>query len=232
MPLCHHAGMEHQHRPHFHGLRIPSRAELIADGVVHAVGILIALAVGSALLAFAVGKTGPGEFAALIFYLSSLLTVLGVSCAYNLWPHSPIKWVLRRADHAAIYLLIAGTYTPFLISLQDPLISRLMIGIVWGGAAVGMFAKLFLPGRFDGLAVVFYLAIGWSGAVMINSLSAVLPATTIWLIAAGGAAYSCGVVFFVWRDLRFQSAVWHAFVVAGATLHLAAMTDFMVIARA
>jgi len=218
-------------RPHFMNFRVPSRAELIADGVVHAVGILIAIAVGAALLALSAGRTGTGEYVSLIFYLASLLTVLGVSCAYNLWPHSPVKWVLRRADHAGIYLLIAGTYTPFLMNVSDPLVSGTMMGIVWGGAAIGMAVKLFLPGRFDGLAIVFYLAIGWSGAIMLRSLADILPTTTIWLIAAGGAAYSCGVIFFVWRNLRFQSAVWHAFVVTGATLHLAAMTDFMVVTR-
>jgi len=218
--------------PHYLTFRVPSRAELVADGVVHAIGILIAIAAGAALLALSVGRTGPGEYVALAFYLASLLTVLSVSCAYNLWPHSPVKWVLRRADHAAIYLLIAGTYTPFLISVPNPLVSGVMMAVVWGGALVGIAVKLFLPGRFDGLAIVFYLAIGWSGVIMIRELLYVLPASTIWLIAAGGIAYSCGVVFFVWRNLRFQSALWHAFVVTGATLHLAAMTDFMIIARA
>jgi hemolysin III len=231
MWLCHDGRMSFEPQFHFQNFRIPSRAELIADGVVHVIGILIAIAAGSALLAYAFGHAGPGEYIALIFYLSSLLTVLCVSCAYNLWPHSPVKWVLRRADHAAIYLLIAGTYTPFLVNIQDPLASWTLIGVVWGGALMGMAVKLFLPGRFDGLAVAFYLGIGWSGVMMIRSLADVLPETTIWLIAAGGIAYSSGVIFFVWRSLRFQSALWHGFVVAGATFHLAAMTDFMVVTR-
>ena len=85
-----------------------SRAELIADGIVHAVGIVLAIAAGSALLAVSAFHTGPGEYAAAVFYVVSLLTVLSISCAYNLWPISPAKWILRRFDHAAIYLLIAG----------------------------------------------------------------------------------------------------------------------------
>ncbi|TIU59310.1 MAG: hemolysin III family protein, partial [Mesorhizobium sp.] len=90
-----------------------SRAEMIADGVVHAVGIVLAIAAGSALLALAAFHTGPGEYIAAAFYVVSLLTVLSVSLAYNLWPvSSPAKWILRRFDHAAIYLLIAATYTP------------------------------------------------------------------------------------------------------------------------
>lgn len=212
-------------------MRHPSKAELIADGVVHGVGILIAVAVGATLLAMSATRTGPGEYAAVIFYIFSLVTVLSVSCAYNLWPVSPVKWVLRRADHAAIYLLIAGTYTPFLVQLGDQTVARTMIAIVWGGALFGMAVKLFLPGRFDRLAIVFYLAIGWSGVVMVDMLGDVLPASTLWLIAAGGAVYSLGVIFFAWQSLRFQSAVWHGFVVSGATLHLWAMTDFMVLTR-
>lgn len=211
--------------------RPSSRAELIADGVVHAIGIVIALAAGAALLALSAERAGPGEYVAVIFYVSSLLTVLSVSCAYNLWPVTPVKHVLRRFDHAAIYLLIAGTYTPLLVQLEDPALSRSMLAVVWGGALIGMAVKLLLPGRFDRLAIIFYLAIGWSGVVMVGALAKVLPETTIWLIVAGGAIYSLGVIFFVWRGLRFQSAIWHAFVVVGATLHLAAMTDFMVVTR-
>ena len=208
-----------------------TRAELIADGAVHAVGIVLAIAAGAALLTFAFDHAGWAEYAALIFYLSSLVTALSVSCAYNLWPPTPAKWVLRRADHAGIYLLIAGTYTPFLLQLDDPWLGPAMAVVVWGGALAGMTVKIFLPGRFDRLAIVFYLAIGWSGVMMVAPLGAVLPARTIWLIAAGGMVYSAGVIVFVWRGLRFQSAIWHGFVVAGAILHLAAVADLMVVAR-
>lgn len=208
-----------------------SRAELIADGIVHAVGIVLAIAAGSALLAVSAFHTGPGEYAAAVFYVVSLLTVLSISCAYNLWPISPAKWILRRFDHAAIYLLIAGTYTPFLAQLDDIALARTMLAVVWGAAAIGMSVKLFLPGRFDRLAVVFYLAIGWSGVAITGTLLEALPHSTVWLMVAGGIVYSCGVVFFVWRSLRFQSAVWHGFVVTAACLHLAAVIDCLVINR-
>jgi hemolysin III len=208
-----------------------SRAELIADGVVHAVGIVLAISAGSILLAFSVFHTGPWEYVAAVFYVVALLTVLSVSCAYNLWPVSPAKWVLRRFDHAAIYLLIAGTYTPFLAQLADIATARIMLSVVWGAAAIGIAVKLVFPGRFDRLAVVFYLAIGWSGVLILRSVMATLPATTLWLIAAGGVVYSVGVVFFAWHKLRFQAAVWHAFVVIAAGLHLAAVMDCLVINR-
>ncbi|MDO9432080.1 MAG: hemolysin III family protein [Phenylobacterium sp.] len=95
----------------------------------------------------------------------------------------------------------------------------------------GMAIKLFLPGRFDRLAIVFYLAIGWSGMVVIRPLLDTLPPLTLGLILAGGIVYSCGVVFFAWKGLRFHNALWHGFVVTGAGLHCAAVIDCMVVAR-
>ncbi|HWK64186.1 MAG TPA: hemolysin III family protein [Rhizobiaceae bacterium] len=215
----------------FVGRYFCSRAELIADGIVHAVGIVLAISAGSILLAFSVFHAGVWEYVAAVFYVVSLLTVLSISCAYNLWPISRAKWILRRFDHAAIYLLIAGTYTPFLAQLDEPATAWLMIGLVWGAAAAGIVIKLALPGRFDRLAIVFYLAIGWSGLAIGHSLLDTLPASTLWLIVAGGVVYSSGVVFFVWQGLKFQSAVWHGFVVVAAGLHLAAVMDLLVINR-
>ncbi|MER9615244.1 hemolysin III family protein [Mesorhizobium sp. M0207] len=209
-----------------------SRAEIIADGIVHAVGIVLAIAAGSTLLALAAYRTGPGEYVAAAFYVVSLLTVLSVSLAYNVWPvSSPAKWILRRFDHAAIYLLIAATYTPFLAQLGGSPLAVSMIVLVWTAAAVGIAIKVFLPGRFDRLAIVFYLAIGWSGIVLVEPLVRTLPATSIALIVAGGIVYSCGVIFFAWKGLRFHNALWHGFVVIGAGLHLAAMVDCLVINR-
>jgi hemolysin III len=208
-----------------------SRAEIIADGVVHAVGIVLAIAAGSALLSLSAFHAGPGEYAATIFYVVSLLTVLSISLAYNLWPLTPAKWMLRRFDHAAIYLLIAATYTPFLAQLDDAAMTGTMIAVVWATAVAGMAIKLFLPGRLDRLAIVFYLAIGWSGIVVMEPLLDTLPPVTIALILAGGIVYSAGVVFFIWRGLRFQNALWHGFVVTGAGLHCAAIIDCLVVAR-
>lgn len=208
-----------------------SRAEIIADGIVHAVGIVLAIAAGSALLSLSAFHADPGEYVAAIFYVASLLTVLSISLAYNLWPHTPAKWILRRFDHAAIYLLIAATYTPFLAQLADPSMAGRMIAMVWAFAAAGIAIKVFLPGRFDRLAVIFYLAIGWSGVVIARPLLDTLPPATLGLILAGGVVYSSGVVFFAWRGLRFQNAIWHGFVVTGAGLHFAAVIDCLVIAR-
>ncbi|TPJ23523.1 hemolysin III family protein [Mesorhizobium sp. B2-8-3] len=209
-----------------------SRAEIIADGIVHAVGIVLAIAAGSTFLALAAFHSGPGEYIAAVFYVVSLLTVLSVSLTYNLWPVSwPAKWILRRFDHAAIYLLIAATYTPFLAQLHSTPLALPMIVVVWSAAAAGIAIKMFLPGRYDRLAIVFYLAIGWSGVVLAGPLFETLPTTSVALLVAGGVVYSCGVVFFAWKGLRFHNAVWHGFVVTGAGLHLAAMVDCLVVNR-
>lgn len=222
-PLSQSSGLPFWGRFHY------SRAELIADGIVHAVGIVLAIAAGSALLSLAVFHTGPGEYVAAVFYVVSLLTVLSISLAYNLWPITPAKWILRRFDHAAIYLLIAATYTPLLVQLDEG--AGAMIALVWCAAVAGMAIKLFLPGRLDRLAIAFYLAIGWSGVWVAGPLLQTLPPVTIGLIIAGGIVYSCGVIFFVWHKLRFQSALWHSCVVAGAGLHCAAIIDCLVVAR-
>jgi hemolysin III len=206
-------------------------AELIADGIVHAVGIVLAIAAGSALLALAAFHTAPAEYAAAVFYVASLLTGLSVSLAYNLWPPTPARSMLRRFDHAAIYLLIAATYTPFLLQIEDAALSRAMTAAVWGAALAGIAVKLFLPGRFDRLAIALYLAIGWSGVVILRPLVGTLRPLTVGLIVAGGIVYSCGVLVFLLKGVRFQNALWHSFVLAGAGLHLAAVIDCLVVAR-
>lgn len=214
--------------PVFHGRYELTRYERVADGAVHAVGIVLAIVAGAVLLTLALPRTAPAEYAAAVFYVISLLTVLVISCLYNMWPVSPAKWMLRRFDHGAIFLLIAGTYTPFLTQLHNPVPQ---LATVWTGAIIGILVKLFLPGRFDRLAIVFYLGIGWSGLLAFDILRESLSERTLWYIAAGGVAYSSGVVFFLWKRLRFQSALWHCFVVAGAALHLVAVADCLVINR-
>ena len=208
-----------------------TRAELVVDGVVHVLGLIVAIAAGSILLAFAILETAPEVAPALVVYVGSLVAVLGVSLAYNLWPVSPIKMVLARFDQAAIFLFIAGTYTPFLAVLGGTTSGALMTTFVWGASLIGVALKLIVPERFGRLAIGLYLAIGWSGVLVFQSLAQTLPATTMWLLLAGGITYSLGIIFHLWERLKFQNAVWHVFVVTGASLHLWAVIDCMVIHR-
>lgn len=211
--------------------RIFSRAEVIADGIVHGIGLLLAVIPGTVLLTIAVLGTARDEIGALAIYVGSFVTLLTASMAFNLCPEGRLKSWLARLDQAAIFLFIAGTYTPFLTVLGDVPIADKMMIFVWATAILGVALKLFVPQHFGQLAIPFYLLIGWSGVVVFHGLAAALPATAFWLLVAGGVAYSAGIVFHLWKRLRFQNVVWHGFVVVGATLHLIAIFDAMVISR-
>jgi hemolysin III len=207
-----------------------SHAELVLDAVVHAIGLVIAAGLGGALLTAAGIATAPTELPMIAVYVVSLVVVLTVSLAFNMAPVAPIKQVLARLDQAAIFLLIAGTYTP-LLALVSGTLGSIMLAVVWGGALIGIALKLIVPQHFGRLALVLYLGIGWSGVVVFQSLAAALPMSTLWLLLAGGVAYSSGIVFHVWERLRFHNVLWHCFVVTGATLHLWAVLDVMVLKR-
>ena len=150
------------------------RAEIIADGAVHAIGVGLGL-IGAVTIVVVAVKMERIEVTPILIYVIGLVTMLALSAAYNMWPISPAKWVLRRFDHSAIYLLIAGTYTPFLAQMKSVLASvGLGVG-VWLSAVIGMALKLALPGRFDRLAVVLCLLLGWSGVIVYDSLASALP---------------------------------------------------------
>ena len=199
------------------------RLELIADGIVHGVGVVLALIGVTALIFYATVWTTSGQLVAASIYGVGLLLSLGISFAYNLWPISKVKWYLRRLDHSAIFVLIAATYTPFLQrGWQNPTLAGLLAA-VWLVAAAGIALKFLRPGRYDRLAILLYLAMGWSGVFAAESLRATLSGTTILLILIGGLLYTLGVIFYVWQSLRFQNAIWHGFVVAAAAVHYSAV---------
>jgi hemolysin III len=167
------------------------------------------------------------DMPSIVIYTIGLLSMLGFSAAYNTWPISRAKWVLRRFDHSAIYVMIAGTYTAFIGQMRGDFVSiGLLIG-VWLTAVVGVTLKLLLPGRFDRLAVILYLILGWSGAVAYEPVVIALPNLSIWLLVAGGALYSAGVVFHGWQSLRFQNAIWHGFVLVAACCHYSAILCYV-----
>jgi hemolysin III len=202
------------------------RAELIADGVVHVLGLSFGLIATTALIVLAAAFASAFEIVSVSVYAAGLLAMLGFSAAYNLWPVSPRKWLLRRFDHSAIYVLIAATYTPFFVQLDNVLAMSLLTG-VWCVAIVGIVLKLFWPGRFDGASVGLYLAMGWSGLIAYDAGVSSLPQLVLWCIGAGGALYTFGVIFHAWQSLRFQNAIWHSFVLLGAACHYTAVLDLV-----
>jgi hemolysin III len=208
--------------PHYTKQRRYGPDELVADAFVHGVGLSAMLAGGFYLLPHVIGQ-GMGNLAAFLIYWLALVSMLAFSAAYNLTPPSPLKWVLRRFDHSAIYLLIAGTYMPLLYQIGDGWLAPILAIVLWTGTALGVALKVLLPGRYDGFAVVTYLALGWVGLVAMPSFANVLPGITLFLIAAGGVLYSVGVPFYLWERLKYQNAIWHGFVVAAAACHFLAI---------
>jgi len=201
------------------------RAELIADGVVHIVGVSFGLIAATVLIVLTALYATVLDIVAVSVYVAGLLAMLVLSATYNLWPVSRAKWVLRRFDHSAIYMLIAATYTPLIIEVKHSFFAIALLIGVWCVAIVGIVLKLALPGRFDRLAVGLYLAMGWSGLMLYDAVVKALPTVALGFLIAGGVLYSLGVIFHAWRRLRFQNVIWHCFVLMGAACHYTAVLD-------
>ena len=152
---------------------------------MHAIGLCLEL-IGALTIVMIAVRIERIEIAPILVYVIGLVAMLALSAAYNMWPVSPAKWILRRFDHSAIYLLIAGTYTPFLAQMKSVLASAGLGAGVWYSAVIGIILKLALPGRFDRLSVVLFLLLGWSGIVAYNSLASALPSASLWLLGIGG----------------------------------------------
>ena len=203
------------------------RAELIADGVVHIVGICFVLVAATALIVLASVYATALDIVVSAIYVAGLLAMLGLSATYNLWPVSRAKWLLRRLDHSAIYVLIAATYTPFIMQVKGSLLAMVLLVGVWCAAIAGIVLKLKFPGRFDRLSIGLYLAMGWSGMMLYDSVVKALPTLALCFVVAGGVFYTLGVIFHAWERLRFQNAIWHSFVLSGAACHYTAVLDIV-----
>jgi hemolysin III len=200
------------------------RAEIIADGNTHAIGIALGIAAAAVLLVIALHAAHRADIVPVTIYIIGLLSMLGLSAAYNLWPISPRKWLLRRFDHSSIYLLIAATYTPLIWRAEGRLPTAVLI-VVWLIAAAGIVLKLGWPERFDGPSIILYLVLGWSGVLAYGPIAPSLHPLTLWLIAIGGAFYSIGIPFHLCERLRFHTAIWHGFVLIAAFLHYTAVVS-------
>ena len=203
-----------------------ARAELHADAVIHVLGVGASVAGGVWLIASTAAEGSATLVTGIVIYALTLCAALTFSALYNTISHAGAKDILRRFDHSAIFLLIAGTYSPFMLAgIADPWVAT-VYAFLLTAAVVGITIKFTMPRRFDRLAILLYLAMGWSGALILGPLSDVMSAHVLTLIGIGGALYSVGVLFHVWEKLPFQNAIWHAFVLAAAICHFGAVTAF------
>jgi hemolysin III len=198
------------------------RAELLVDGLMHIAGIGLAI-VGLTLLTSLASKLPDFQSTSVWIYGIGLVVMFGISGAYNLWPVCTTKLVLRRFDHSMIYLFIAATYTPFIAQAEPSTFTKAILTAVWVVAGVGVILKLVFPGRLERLGVLLCVAMGWSGLLVYDAVFSPLPPSTVGLIVGGGILYSGGIIFHLWERLRFQNAVWHAFVITAAVFQFIAV---------
>lgn len=203
--------------------RTDSRAERVADAAVVAGSLVLGLVGVGVLLATRLPGADVRTALALVVYAAGLLATLTCSALYNLNVAPAWRALFRRLDRAAIFVMIAGTYTPFsLVVIGDPW-GWVLFGTVWLGAACGMAVTLALPLRFERGATIAYLALGWVVLLAIEPLVRALSLAGLLLLIGGGVLYSTGVVFHSWRRLPGQNAIWHGFVLAAAACHYAAV---------
>ncbi len=194
------------------------------DAMVHYVGIVsvglaVPLLIGAAIMRSVLEGSG-NLIVATSIYGASFMAMIGASALFNLKWRPALDWLFQRFDHAAIYIKIAGTYTPFTLITGQGL--WLLAGL-WGAALLGVLLKLISPQRFRALAIALYLAMGWVGVVILPDLAEVLPSATVILMLAGGLVYTSGVAFYLWSGLRYHFAIWHIFVLVASYLFYAAV---------
>ncbi len=201
----------------------PSRAEYTADGVVHAVGLAAALIGGGLLVAEALSNRGVPMATASALYALCMMAMLAASAVYNLTRPSPARRLLRRLDEAAIFLMIAGSYTPFTIKLLPPDFALWVTLAIWAAALTGAAGKVFWTGLSDKAWCLVYLAFGWLAVLVLGPVAPTLPPLAFWLLVGAGAIYSGGVILYLNHALPFRRAIWHGCVVLGAAGHYAAV---------
>jgi hemolysin III len=203
--------------------RQPSLGEEIASSVTHGVALLASIAALLLLIVVGVARGDAWQVVGGSIFGATLIVLYAASTLYHALPHPRAKHVFRILDHSAIYLLIAGTYTPFALgALRGPW-GWSLLALVWALAVLGIIAKSTMGFRFPRLSTAIYLLMGWLSLVAIKPLATHLgPAGMAWLLA-GGLAYTAGVVFFAWERLRYSHMVWHLFVAAGSVCHFCAV---------
>jgi hemolysin III len=202
--------------------------EELANSLTHGLGAVLSVA-GLALMVFFAAHNGDAwHVVSTAIFGTTLVLLYTASTLYHSLRGERLKQRLQKFDHAAIFLLIAGSYTPFvLVTLRGPW-GWSLFGVVWGLAAAGVTIKFWLAGRFRLVSTLIYLAMGWLVMVAIKPLVAALPAGGLKLLFAGGLCYTGGAAFYLWKRLPYHHAIWHLCVLAGSVCHWAAVFIYVV----
>jgi hemolysin III len=197
--------------------------EELANSITHAAGFALSMAGFVMLIYLAATRGTARHIVSCAIYGATLISVYAASTLYHAIPSARAKRVLRILDHSAIYLLIAGTYTPFLLINLRGAWGWSLFGVIWGLAAAGIVLKVWFVEHFAILSTVIYIAMGWLAVIAAKPLLAAIPRNGIAWLLAGGVMYTAGVVFYASKRIRFGHVIWHVFVMAGSACHYVAV---------
>ena len=199
-----------------------TRAERISDGVIHVAGLISALIAASVLITLtALWSQQPGILIGTIIYCVTLVTMIGASAAYHMTPYAGWKGYLQRLDHSAIYLKIAGTYTPFTLLAGADM--WLFLAGIWVAAIVGTVLRTVFHGQYFNAGLMLYVGMGWAGIWLAGDMLAALDPATLRLMIIGGLVYTVGVAFWLLERMPFHNTIWHIFVLVATGIFYAAL---------
>jgi hemolysin III len=197
--------------------------EKLADGCVHVLSVSASITGAVILVGLISGMLPALSTASVVVYAVTLVALFAASASYHMAPWPGTKDILRRLDHSAIYLKIAGTYTPLTLISMAAVPGGTLLAVVWAVGLLGIVFKLFLPGHLERTSYALYLVAGWAGLLMLDELLATFSLAVLVLLGVGGALYTIGVAFHLWKSLPYHNAVWHGFVLAASACHYSAI---------
>jgi hemolysin III len=196
-----------------------SASEELAHSITHGVGVVIGFAVLTVLVVFASLRKSAWEVVSCAVYGTTFIMLFMGSTLYHAIQNPRGKQVLKTVDHSAIYLLIAGTYTPYALAPLRGELGWIILGAIWGSALIGIAFKVFFTGRFKAVSLISYLFMGWFCLIAVKPLYRALNTAGFVFLAVGGLCYTVGAVFYAWKSLRWSHTIWHLFVLAGSLCH-------------
>jgi hemolysin III len=198
-------------------------AEEIVNSITHGIGVLLSIAALIILVVMASLHGDTWHIVSFAIFGASMIILYTASTLYHSFTSLKIKNVFARLDHASIFILIAGTYTPILLTTLRGIMGWILFGIIWGTAVTGIVIRSIYLHKFRKLMVAVYLIMGWMFVFALKSVVTNLPSISLWFLLTGGLSYSIGVIFYSWRNLRFGHGIWHLFVLGGSIMHFFAI---------
>lgn len=201
--------------------------EELANSITHAIGVALSLAALVILVVYAAMQGDGWKVVSFSIYGTTLVLLYTASTLYHSFSSERARHYLKIFDHSAIYLLIAGTYTPFLLVMIRGAWGWTLFGIIWGLAIVGIIFKLFFVHRFNVVSTIIYLLMGWLILIAFRPLITYVPENGLYWLLAGGLSYSFGVIFYLWKRIPYHHAIWHLFVLGGSICHFFAVLFYV-----